>query len=587
MLCIRFFHRYVSFFLLHRLYSNFYYLHNIETSWILTGIVLEAHHSSAVMCSLEYSANIVHASAQDKAALKTSKRIEDQLSDITTSLEDWLYYLQDLIDLKIEGLHTSFVQYFVSNYVYQILLDPILRLIQDVRSAPQSNSPRKVVKSAKDSEEMLIFSIAVSLYFINQILTIFSDTLIKRAVINALFHPLSRKRRKQLLARIENPELASESETGTTEYLDSTSSSISASPAIDLPGSPHQIPLQDRNVYRDGLLKILSINFGSGLGNRLPLLATLVIQNVIRGDFCIAKKSDSLSPITDSCSSQRPGVLVNLFHALGIMPKLNFAFVPTGSDLADSVKVVPVAGESKEVDSLVTDCVCREDCEVGRTDPDLLSLRRLLHLSSELPISAVHIVGIDSENCPLVHTLCSLLMEPAKASLVTLQCTTSCLYNIFCLVEDYSRREETSPRKPIMSFDDAPESCQFMISSARSAVKISVDNILKRLLTSTGDIALSLFQEELRRSLSTRWASVFPRMKKDSVLLLPPVSSVTLKIGLEFGMPISQVEATRREIQTFLLLRSFFKQMHKILTDGGSTASEDDICIGMVRILLN
>lgn len=541
------------------------------------------------MCSLEYSANLAHASAQDKAAIKASKRIEDQLSDITTSLEDWLYYLQDLIDLKIEGLHTSFVQYFVSNYVYQILLDPILRFIQDIRSAtpPQSTSPRKVVKSAKDSEEMLIFSIAVSLYFINQILTTISDTLIKRAVINALFHPLSRKRRKQLLAKDENPEIASESEMGTTEDLDSTSSSISASPAIHLSGSLHQLPIQDRNVYRDGILKILNTNFGSGLGNRLPLLATLVIQNVIRGDFCIARKSSSMGLETDSLSSRRSRLLVTLFQALGITPKLKSELVPTVSDLAESVEGILIADETKEADALVTDCTCREDSEVGRTDPDLLSLRRLLNLSSELPIiSAVHIVGIDSENCPLVHTLCSVLMEPAKASLVTLQCTTSCLYNIFCLLEDFRCKEETSPRKPIMSFDDAPESCQFMISSARSAVKIIVDNILKRLLTSTGDIALSLFQEELRRSLGTKWASVFPRMKKDSVLLLPPVSSVTLKIGLEFGMPISQVEATRREIQTFLLMRSFFKQMHKVLTDGGSTTFEDDICIGMVRVLI-
>ena len=65
--------------------------------------------------------------------------------------------------------------------------------------------------------------------------------------------------------------------------------------------------------------------------------------------------------------------------------------------------------------------------------------------------------------------------------------------------------------------------------------------------------------------------------------ILSAVPSVTLRIGLEFGMPISQVEATRREVQTFLLLRSLFKQVYKLVSYDNFVSSPDDICQGMVN----
>ena len=540
--------------------------------------MLEAHHSSAVMCCLEYSANLSHATTQDKGATKASKRIEDQLTDITTSLEDWLFYLQDLIDLKIDGLHIAFVQYFTSNFVYQILLDPILRFIQDLRGDSQARSPTRGVKSAKDSEETLIFSISVSLYFINRILMTISDTLTKRALICALFHPLSRKCRKLLLARIENPEMVSDSEAGTAEDVPSSTSSSPGSRQAD---ASFSASIQDRNVYRDGFVKILTTNFGSGLGNRLPLLATLLVQNVISCGFCRTKQSSFMGSDEDTTTPLKPEYLADIMQSLGIWPHFKEKILQPVTCVVDSLDSLSLGGSLRDGRNLVADCVCQGDSEVGRTDPDLLSVRKLLDLRSELPASPVlHIVGIDAENSPLVHTFCSLLMEPAKNSLVTLQSVASCLFNIFCLSLD--RRDKNL--KPIMCFEDVQDDLQFLVSAARSAVKLSTDNILKRLLTSTGDISLSLFQEELRRPLNMKWTTIFPKMAKDSVLLLPPVSSVTLKIGLEFGMPISQMEATRREIQTFLLTRTFFKQVHQFITDQGVERSEDDLCAGLVNI---
>ena len=630
-------------------------------------IILEVHYSSAVMCCLEYSANLNHPSSKDKTESKGCKRVEDQLSDILTSLEDWLFYLQDIIGLKIEKLHTSFVQYLVSNFIYPVLLDPLLRFVQDPRDEMQQTSPTKVVKSAKDSEEMLIFSISVSLYFLNQILLVLNDTVTKKAIAVALFHPLSRKTRKGILSildeKIETARIAAANTAATTEVSSSSSSETgredivgaaelmkidsdtanslvtvgssfcndssapkeeltkthqkkgkhSKSPSspsslltdskspyrakINLDNASHEAPyvdgyvqIENRNMYREGFFKILRTNFGTGLGSRLPLLSILLLQNIANANFCLSKvgvnDEDRDNIKTDkSVEKEFPSFFKDVLIALVIWPRTAPSLTDEGkaaesdvfTTLSSLVNAITPLGNIQKNSDEFAQC----DEVTGKYDPDLLSVHRLVLLSSEVPlIHNERVSGVDNVWSPLVYSLCSLLVEQSKSPLVSLQAASNCL---FSLVRVFILGKTEGPRMPIHGHEDVYHKDWFFFKTSRHAVKLSADAILQRLKGSTGDIVMSSFQEELKRSFGLNWSDVSVNLMKDYIILLPPVQSLNLRVGLEFGMPISQVESTRREVQVFLLMRALYKQIYKLLFENDNSESNiDDICLGMI-----
>ena len=630
-------------------------------------IILEVHYSSAVMCCLEYSANLHHPSSKDKTESKACKRVEDQLGDILTSLEDWLFYLQDIFGLNIEKLHTALVQYLVSNFIYPVLLDPLLRFVQDPRDEMQQTSPSKVVKSAKDSEEMLVFSIGVSLYFLNQILLVLSDTSTKRAVAVALFHPLSRKTRKRILATLDkkieiaraasekaSPVLSSssslairdevvegsmevvktdlETENSTTaasasfdvssvsgspetkeEFIEShqkkskrsKSSSNSSSgnanspyrPKIDLDNTGSEEPyvdgfvqIENRNMYREGYFKILRTNFGSGLGGRLPLLAILLLQNIVNANFCRSKSgmndegSETMNRTTDA-KEEIPSYLKDALMALAIWPRDTTPSRVAQGDadhnvftaLSSLLNTITCSGTAEVNPDELSQC----NEETGKYDPDILSVRRLLLMTSEVPLTHnERMGGIDDVWSPLVYSLCSLIVDQGKSPLVSLQAAVNCM---FSLVRVYMIKNIANPTLPIATVEDIAKKDRFCFKASRHAVKLSADTILTRLEGCSGDIVMSSFQEELKRTFGLKWSEVSVKLMKDCILLLPPVQSVNLRIGLEFGMPISLVEATRREVQVFLLMRGLYKQIYKLLFENDNSRSTmDDVSLGIM-----
>ena len=470
------------------------------------------------MCCLEYAAIITHPSVRDKGEGKAAKRIEDQLSDILSSLDDWIYYLQDLIGLNIIKLHFSLIQYLISNFIYPVLLDPLLRFIQDPRDEMQ-HSPELVVKSAKDSEEMLIFSINISFFFINKFLSIFTDMNIKKAIITSLFHPFSRKFRKTLISHFnsKNNDLSSTSE-------------------------PYK-EIENKNIYREAFIKILRTNFGSGLGNKLPMLGLLVLQ------------STSAISLPSNVSNSE---LYELIKFLGILPHRNLEFKISSDNLTEYEREF----ELKTFD-----------------DPDVLIRSNLdklyLYYSENFPDESI------------LDSISSILIEPARSTLSTLQVASNCLYSFYILersvTEDIHLTSSSSSSSAINNLEDIPDHDRLSLASSRQAVKVCAESISKRMQSSTGDIIISLFQEELRRCIGIKWTNVFQKMIKESLLLLPPVSNVTLRIGLEFGMPISQVEASRREVQSFLLVRSLFKQMYNLVIKSNPNFEIDDVSNKMVN----
>ena len=65
----------------------------------------------------------------DKERNKQLIRLEEQLKDMLISLEDWLFYLQDLFSLKIMTLRRALVHHIMTEFLYPIVLDPLLKPI--------------------------------------------------------------------------------------------------------------------------------------------------------------------------------------------------------------------------------------------------------------------------------------------------------------------------------------------------------------------------------------------------------------------------------------------------------------------------
>jgi protein CLEC16A len=65
-----------------------------------------------------------------KSTVKTIQTFED----ILIGIEDWIYYLQDVVNLNIEVLHKSLVSYFLDSFVFTIVQEKLVRFATKVQS---------------------------------------------------------------------------------------------------------------------------------------------------------------------------------------------------------------------------------------------------------------------------------------------------------------------------------------------------------------------------------------------------------------------------------------------------------------------
>ncbi|RYH14219.1 hypothetical protein EON65_33955 [archaeon] len=105
------------------------------------------------------------------------------------------------------------------------------------------------------------------------------------------------------------------------------------------------------------------------------------------------------------------------------------------------------------------------------------------------------------------------------------------------------------------------ESAIAVLKEVREACRSAGQSLLARLSSSFSEVLLIIINEETKRFAGRVWKSAFPRMVVNKLLFLPAVSALTVRLGLDFDMPISPTEAMRKEVQVFLLLRALFK-MH-------------------------
>lgn len=54
-------------------------------------------------------------------------RIEDKLDDMLSAMEDWFYYMQDLLDLDVGRLRRALINHLLNDFIIPVLLQPLVK----------------------------------------------------------------------------------------------------------------------------------------------------------------------------------------------------------------------------------------------------------------------------------------------------------------------------------------------------------------------------------------------------------------------------------------------------------------------------
>lgn len=102
---------------------------------------------------------------------------------------------------------------------------------------------------------------------------------------------------------------------------------------------------------------------------------------------------------------------------------------------------------------------------------------------------------------------------------------------------------------------------QCLSQQVRESSRIAANALLSRFDSHFSEMLLILINEEIKRFQGRKWKAIFPRMVTEKLLMVPSCSKFKIRMGIDFEVPISQVETVRREVQHFLLFRVLLKQL--------------------------
>ncbi len=151
---------------------------------------------------------------------KLLKTVEIRLVDSLQAMQDWLYFIQDLLSMQIFHLKYKLVQHLMQHWIQPQLLD-ILRKPMPQNDddddggvfAANANARNKKNGNAKDfdrsdAEEDHLQRVKISLLIIIQLLKILQDRLLQRAILVSMMHPMNAMARQNELRKRHTVHLA-------------------------------------------------------------------------------------------------------------------------------------------------------------------------------------------------------------------------------------------------------------------------------------------------------------------------------------------------------------------------------------------
>jgi hypothetical protein len=103
-------------------------------------------------------------------------------------------------------------------------------------------------------------------------------------------------------------------------------------------------------------------------------------------------------------------------------------------------------------------------------------------------------------------------------------------------------------------------------SEIRKLSKLVASNVLELMDVQFTDIILILINEEMKRFEGIKWKQLFPKITNNRYLALPKLMNSD-SLGIDYELPISQVENLRKIIQTFLMIRGIVLSCHVAFRD--------------------
>jgi hypothetical protein len=144
------------------------------------------------------SAQLAEMGAQKVYALPSSQgsslNYERQLESLITGFEDWMYYLQDMLDLKVPRLTRALVSHLLADFVQTTLLGPI------DRCDPRNSNAGPAARPADLTQPSL------SLFILCQMFRVITNPELHRAIMVAMLHPINKATRKKRIQCVLNAE---------------------------------------------------------------------------------------------------------------------------------------------------------------------------------------------------------------------------------------------------------------------------------------------------------------------------------------------------------------------------------------------
>jgi hypothetical protein len=225
-------------------------------------------------------------------------------------------------------------------------------------------------------------------------------------------------------------------------------------------------------------------------------------------------------------------------------------------------------------------------------DADGISVRGLGVLSESLQFIRTNYETLDSmrsnsnpNNCDLdsqsiLGHMLALFASSSMHSLALLQTVAVVTYDMACL-SHYAH-------KPMPGSDISLLRCPADILESKAVVLSALQSTAKRLLIRANgwlsDTLLSQLEEEIRRSLGgeKKWINVLHKISRNLLLVLPPTTHLSKRLGLSHATPTSAVESSRRELQIFLLLRSLYLCLSRLSSSPFALSSAQDLSDSLV-----
>lgn len=134
------------------------------------------------------------------APASAAVQFERQLESTITSFEDWLYYLQDVIDLKVPKLTRMLIVRLISGFVYPTLLGPIELQFRyfsngDLNPVERLSNGSTVDVSHVNSMGSPSLCSSLSLFVICQMIRVVTSPELHRALVVSMLHPINNNAR--------------------------------------------------------------------------------------------------------------------------------------------------------------------------------------------------------------------------------------------------------------------------------------------------------------------------------------------------------------------------------------------------------